>query len=123
MNIALFSLLGTVLLAGLLYTLLRTLRRPRQEATARAGEQTIIAIYQNRLQQAQQQFDNGELDQQEYEQAREELSGALGYELQNQAQNRAQPGKAGSSINWVLGIGIPLLAVSLYLLLGKPEAL
>ncbi len=124
MNAIVFCVLGLSLLAGLMYSLLRTLRRPQQGASPKADEQAIVAIYQNRLQQTEQQFENGELDKQEYMQAREELSNGLAYELQNQTrQSDARKSKPAGPVSWVLGIGIPLFAVSLYLLLGKPEAL
>lgn len=124
MNAAIFGLLAAALLAGMLYTLIRTLRRPQAAAVSPADEQMIISIYQQRLQQAQQQFDNGELDSQEHEHAREELSRALAYELQNQVKSSAQkttrPGKAAI---WVFAGAIPLLAIALYLLVGTPQAL
>lgn len=124
MNVILFGLFATVLLGGLLYSVLRTLRRAPQPEAAKADEQTVVSIYQNRLQLAQQQFENGELDAQEYEQARQELSQALAYELQSlPPQQSARPGKTGSALGWSLAIGLPLLAVSLYLLLGRPAAL
>jgi cytochrome c-type biogenesis protein CcmH len=124
MNAIIFGLLATALLAGLLYTLIRTLRRPQAAVTAAADEQTVISIYQQRLQQTQQQFDNGELDTQEHEQAREELSRALAYELQNRVKSSARktagPGKAAI---WAFAGAIPLLAIALYLLVGSPKAL
>lgn len=124
MNVVIFGLLGAALLAGLLYSLLRALRQPQQAATPKGEEQTLVSIYQNRLQLAQQQFENGELDAQEYERARQELSNALALELQNPAPDKpapaVKPGKAGA---WALGIALPLLAVSLYLMLGRPDAL
>lgn len=126
MNAVLFWLIGAALLAGLLYSLLKTLRRPPQASTPGTEEQTLVSIYQNRLQLAQQQFDNGELDALEYEQAKQELSNALALELQNPAPVKSKPApaiKPGKSGAWTLGIALPLLAVSLYLLLGRPAAL
>jgi cytochrome c-type biogenesis protein CcmH len=125
MNVVIFGLLGTIPLAGLVYSLVRTLRRPQQAASSKADEQMIVAIYQNRLQQAEQQFERGELDQQQYKQAQQELSNTLAYELQNQVPQKKSAQKNGPErlVTWVLAIGIPLVAISLYLLLGKPEAL
>jgi cytochrome c-type biogenesis protein CcmH len=125
MNMVIFGLLGAVLLAGLVYSLVRTLRRPPQAASPKADEQAIVAIYQNRLQQVERQFGNGELDKQEYQQAQDELSKGLAYELQNQAPQKkgSQKSAPGNAVTWGLAFGIPLFAVSLYLLLGKPEAL
>jgi cytochrome c-type biogenesis protein CcmH len=124
MNAVIFGLLGAALLAGLLYTLIRTLRRPLAVTASPIDEQAVISIYQQRLQQVQQQFDNGELDSQEHEQAREELSRALAYELQNlitsSAHNTARPGNA---VIWTFAGAIPLLAIALYLLTGTPKAL
>jgi cytochrome c-type biogenesis protein CcmH len=124
MNAVIFGLLGAALLAGLLYTLIRPLRRPQAVAVTPADEQLIISIYQQRLQQAQQQFENGELDTREHAQAREELSRALAYELQNKvkggANKAAMPGKAAV---WAFAGAIPLLAIALYLLVGTPKAL
>lgn len=124
MNAIVFWLLGAALLAGLLYSLLRALRRPQRSSMPGGEEQTLVSIYQNRLQLARQQFENGELDAQEYEQARQELSNALALELQNPAPDRpapvVKPGRFGSLS---LGVALPLLAVSLYLSLGRPDAL
>lgn len=124
MNAIIFWLLGVALLAGLLYSLLRALRRPQQASTPKGEEQTLVSIYQNRLQLAQQQFENGELDAQEYERARQELSTALALELHNPAPVKPAPAvKPGRFGAWALGFALPLLAVSLYLMLGRPEAL
>lgn len=124
MNNIIFLLTGAVLLAGLLYSLIRALRRSLPPAASKADEQTVISIYQNRLQLAEQQFENGELDRQEYEQARQELSTALAYELQNQAQKGAPlKSKSAGPVAWVLAICIPSLALLLYLLLGTPKGL
>jgi cytochrome c-type biogenesis protein CcmH len=124
MNAVIFGLLGVTLLAGLLYSLIRALRRPQAVAATPADEQAIILIYQQRLQQAQQQFDNGELDTQEHEQAREELARALAYELQNRTKNSAhnttRPGKV--TVTGFASV-ISLLAIALYLLVGTPKAL
>ncbi|HEY3487431.1 MAG TPA: c-type cytochrome biogenesis protein CcmI [Gammaproteobacteria bacterium] len=123
MNSVLFAVIGATLLAAFLYTLIRSMHRPRPLPTAGANEQLVVAIYQNRLQQLQLQFDNGELGQQDYEQAQQELSRTLAHELQTAAQTPAQPGKSGKLTAWALALIIPLLAVSMYLLLGKPLAL
>src|SRR3954467_11173627 len=117
MNIVVFILIGAALLGGLLYSLLRALRRAPAISPA-ADEQAVISIYQNRLQQARQQFDNSELDANDYEQAQQDLSAALGYELQSNAQDPARPAKSGKALSWTLGLALPLLAASLYLWLG-----
>ncbi|HEX5055012.1 MAG TPA: c-type cytochrome biogenesis protein CcmI [Gammaproteobacteria bacterium] len=122
MNVAIFVLIGVALLGGLLFSLLRALRRSPAVSPA-ADEQAVISIYQNRLQQARQQFDNGELDANGYEQAQQDLSDALGYELQSGAQDQARPAKPGKALSWTLGLALPLLAASLYLWLGRPQAL
>jgi cytochrome c-type biogenesis protein CcmH len=122
MNIAIFCLFGVTLSAGLLFSLLRVLR-PSRQFPGQTDEQALISIYENRRQLARQQFDNGELDGPGYELAQQELSTALAYELQNRAQTAVQPEKAGKSIAWVLSLALPLLAATLYLLLGRPTAL
>jgi cytochrome c-type biogenesis protein CcmH len=128
MTTALFWLIAGGLLLLLLYFLLRTLLRTAPVLQANDTEQKIAVIYRDRLHQLEQQFTNGELGQDDYELARNELSQALARELQPvatpaaiKAQRAAE--KPARILPWIIGGGVPLLAVALYLTLGQPTAL
>jgi cytochrome c-type biogenesis protein CcmH len=128
MTTALFWLTAGGLLLLLLYFLLRTLLRTAPVLQSNDTEQKIAVIYRDRLQQLEQQFTNGELGQDDYDLARTELSQALARELQPvatpaaiKAQRVAE--KPARILPWVIGGGVPLLAVALYLTLGQPTAL
>lgn len=119
----LFWVLAALLTAAALYSLLRPMiRQSEQSDTAR--ENSLVAIYSERLLQLEQQHQRGELDADQLTAARAELEASLALELPEQG-NRAKNSSVTNRkiVPALVGVTIPLLAVFLYLVLGMPQAI
>lgn len=120
----LFWVLAALLTAAALYSLLRPMiRLSEQSDTAR--ENSLVAIYSERLLQIEQQHQRGELDADQLTAARAELEASLALELPEQG-NRAKGSSAATNrkvVPALVGVTVPLLAVFLYLVLGMPQAI
>lgn len=116
---ALFLLFIGIALAWVLPPLLRrdTRTAPRMDV-----KEANVAIYRDQLAELKADFDSGDLDAQQYELARLEITKRLSEDVPQEsspvvvAQPRRWPAYA-------IGGAIPALAVALYVWLGNPEAL
>jgi cytochrome c-type biogenesis protein CcmH len=121
-SIALFSLivlaLVAVALAFLLPTLLRT--RARREVTSRAA--INVAIYRQGVDELRQEVALGELSADEAGPAREELHRRLLEETgEPPVRSTASPRRRRAAV--VVAVALPVIALALYLVVGKPDAL
>jgi cytochrome c-type biogenesis protein CcmH len=123
MTSILFWTLAALLTAAALYSLLRPLlRRIDRDDTVR--ETSLVEIYRERLLQLEQQHQRRELDADQLTSARAELEASLALELPDREQADKAPSSDNRKIVPVLvGIGVPLAAVLLYLSLGMPKAI
>lgn len=121
-SIALFSLIAIALvvvaLAFLLPTLLRT--RTRREAASRAA--INAEIYRHGVDELQQEVAHGELSADQAGPAREELRRRLIEESDQPPVPSAAPGRTRRAAV-VVAVVLPVVALALYLAVGKPEAL
>jgi cytochrome c-type biogenesis protein CcmH len=80
-----------------------------------------VSIYRDQQRELEADVAAGTLAREDYERARAELEGRL---LQDVAQPDAPAMRtAGRSAAWVVGAGIPLLVLALYLSVGSPGAI
>ncbi len=111
-----------VLLAiGLLApTLLR-----RQRVGAEDRRQYNVQVARDRLKELQAEHDRGELSDEEFEQARQDLDIALAQDLEVPSQDRTteDSGRTGSITLAGLLLLIPLIVAATYLEVGTPDAL
>lgn len=114
---ALFILLIAIALAAVLPPLLRrnvkTIQVDRKAAN--------IAIYHDQLAELKADLDNGELGQQQYQDACLEIEKRLSEDVPVEAEPVAAS-QDGHSLGYVLAGAIPLLAIGVYALLGNPES-
>ncbi len=90
-----------------------------------------LAVYRDQLAELDRDLEHGTLSREQYELARHELERRLLEEVEEvgggpaggAAEAVRAPAGGGRALGWVLALGVPVLAVSLYLLLGDPEAL
>lgn len=119
----LFWTLATLLIAATLYSLLRPLiRRFEQDDTAR--EVSLVEIYRERLLQLDQQHQRGDLDTNQLTAARAELEASLALELpEHETPDSPSSSSNRKALPILVGLGVPLLAIVLYLALGTPAAI
>ncbi len=119
----LFWLLIALLIGATLYALLKPLLRQTYNDSAN-HEQHLSKIYRERAAQLKAQFDCGELDEQAYQQAREELEVALAQDLpaHPQAQQASQQTHS-MMMPLLIGITVPVTALILYMNLGSISVL
>jgi cytochrome c-type biogenesis protein CcmH len=116
---ALFLLFIGIALAWVLPPLLRrdTRTAPRMDV-----KEANVAIYRDQLAELKADFDSGDLDAQQYELARLEITRRLSEDVPQESA----PVVVTQSRRWLaytIGGAIPALAVALYVWLGNPEAL
>jgi len=121
-SIAVFSLIALALvavaLAFLLPTLLRT--RARREVTSRAA--INAEIYRQGVDELRQEVALGELSADEAGPAREELHRRLLEETgEPPVRSTASPRRRRAAV--VVAVALPVIALALYLVVGKPDAL
>jgi cytochrome c-type biogenesis protein CcmH len=115
---ALFLFFIAVAMAFVLPPLLRRDVRPGQVDRKKAN----VAIYYDQLAELKADLDSGELDAAQYEDARREIEKRLSEDVPMESAPVAAA-QAGRWPGFVLAGAIPILAISLYVGLGNPEAL
>ena len=119
LNLLFLLFAGMMVLCATLF-ILPPLWRQRPVAAADMDNRNI-AIAKQRLSELKEQFQAGVLTENQYEEQRTELERALSDDLAlNQPQSAAASGRW---MTYVLGIAIPLLAITLYASLGTYQAI
>jgi cytochrome c-type biogenesis protein CcmH len=115
----LFWLAGTALAAAVVLLVLRPFWRRRGTSEVSRREANV-SIYRDQLRELDADLKSGLLAQADYERARRELEARA---LEDVAQDAAPAARAGRSLAWAIGAGIPVAALALYLAVGSPGAL
>lgn len=118
----LFLLIASVMVLIAFLIVLPPLWRKHQLATA-DQDQRNIAIARQRLAELKEQLQAGALTQELYDEQRVELELALSDDLDIQAEVQSSPSSSGRWMATVLILAIPLVAGSLYWLLGDYRSL
>ncbi len=114
---ALFFLLIGIALAFVLPPLLRRNVRSRHVDRKAAN----IAIYHDQLAELKNDLDSGELDPQQYQDARFEIEKRLSEDVPDEPSPVAA-NQTGRTLGYVLAGAIPLMAIGIYVALGSPDA-
>lgn len=114
---ALFFLFIGIALASVLPPLLRRNVRPAQVDHKAAN----IAIYHDQMAELKADLDSGELDPQQYEDARLEIEKRLSEDVPVEPVPVAAS-QTGRGVGYALAGAIPLLAIGIYVGLGNPDA-
>ncbi|PWB58429.1 MAG: c-type cytochrome biogenesis protein CcmI [Nitrosomonadales bacterium] len=114
---AIFLLLLGIALAAVLPPLLRRNARSAQVDRKAAN----IAIYHDQLAELKADLDAGELDPQQYEDARLEIEKRLSEDVPVESAP-VSASQTGRGVGYALAGGIPLLAIGIYVFLGNPDA-
>lgn len=119
-----FSIVLVVLLLFVASRILRPLLSDKQvgDTVVDNREETLAAIYQEKLNRLEQQYEHDELDKAQYDSAYEELTEALAQEL--------PPEESGDGLverprflPWVVAVSLCILSIGLYFFLGRPDVL
>lgn len=114
---AFFILFIGIALASILPSLLR-----RNVRTAQVDRKAAnIAIYHDQLAELKADLDSGELDPQQYQDARLEIEKRLSEDVPAE-EAPAVASQDGRGVGYALAAAIPLLAIGIYVALGNPEA-
>lgn len=116
-----FWMIAALLIAiALLFIVPALLGRGKQKTSSRRSEANL-SIYRDQLRELDADLAAGKLSQQQYQETRNEIEGRL-LEDSGAIDEEATP----SGGRWLLimaVVTVPVLTISLYLLLGKPEGL
>ncbi|MBN1378674.1 MAG: c-type cytochrome biogenesis protein CcmI [Gammaproteobacteria bacterium] len=116
-----FIIFSLALVAICLLFLLRPLLHSKTPTVFQRSDD-LVAVYRDKLVVLKRQLDDEEIDDSQYQLARRELEIALASELPVN-ENDPATDRTFKSISWIIVIGLPLVAVTLYLALGNPKAL
>lgn len=119
-----FWIIAAILIVGVLYSLLKPLLRASNDiGTDRKTH--ILKVYKERLQLLAVQHDNGEISSDAFQQAKDELELTLANELPavDDDVHTSLVAKPNASMPIIIGLGVPVLAISLYLAWGNQQAL
>lgn len=118
-----FSILAVLLMAGALLFILPTLLRRETVVNRHAlRDEVNLTVLRDELRELDADLAAGTIDAPAYESARHELERRVAEDVQPAVANTAST----SNKRWtavVTGIAVPIVAVSLYLLLGSPAGL
>jgi cytochrome c-type biogenesis protein CcmH len=117
-----FFLIAATLLIGALFFVLPPLMGKRLRRGEISHGETNLSIYRDQLRELDADLENGTLDRAQYESAKREIERRV---LEESGGDEAAG--AGGGPQWTLAVGIavavPLIAISMYVLLGNPIAL
>jgi cytochrome c-type biogenesis protein CcmH len=116
-----FILLALTLTAVCLLLVLRPLLR-QQVSDASEKTDDLVAVYRDKLIKLKRQLDEEEIDNDQYQLAKQELEVALACELPANEQ-ADKHGYSNVGTGWIIAIGVPVTAIALYLAFGTPKAL
>ena len=120
-SIALFSLIAIALVAVALAFLLPTLMRTRTRRAAASRAAINAAIYRQGVDELRQEVALGELSADDAGPAREELHRRLEEAGEPPASSVAPRRTRRAAV--VVAVGLPVVALALYLMVGKPDSL
>ena len=122
----LFWLIGAGLVAIALTFVLPTLLQHPPAADENDKEQANVEVYRDQLSELDTDLANGVLSPEQYRQDRDEIERRLLDDVATTAEaadKKAKPAAAGRGAAYAVALGIPVVAVALYLLVGNPAAL
>ncbi|HYD62706.1 MAG TPA: c-type cytochrome biogenesis protein CcmI [Noviherbaspirillum sp.] len=117
-----FLIGAALLLAVVLSLLLPPLLRKEQAAGHVQRDQLNLAVLRDQLRELESDRDAGLIEQTAYDSARRELERRVAEEVLPQAEAPA----ASDGKRWAaaaVGVAVPVLSISVYLLIGSPEAM
>ncbi len=118
----LFLSLALLLGLGVAGVFIWYLMRPNPEGTSHTQSLANAALYRSQIFDLDRERENGHISEQEWQQARDELSVRM---LQDTAAQEGTPTRSSKPAWWsaaFLVIALPLSSVSAYLWLGEPAA-
>ena len=118
-----FAITAALLLIGALFFILPTLLRQERDLNQHAlSDEVNLAVLRDQLRELDADLAAGTIDATGYQSAKQELERRVAEDVKPGAATVS--GAAGAGMTAVLlGLAVPLLAVSLYLVLGSPAGL
>lgn len=112
---------GLMIVGAMLIILPPLFGRGRESASATRSELNL-SVYRDQLRELDADMAAGNLSKEQYQSARSELEGRV---LEDSGTTTEVTATPSDGRRWVIAavIAVPILAVSLYLVLGKPEGL
>jgi len=116
-----FAILGALLVFLALYLIVPPLLKQPILTSAQKAQQHIGGV-RSELKKYKSDLDAGTLSQQAYNSARQKLATQVIEEIESPGKIKINSSPLrGRWAGWMVGLSIPVLAVSMYLQLGKPE--
>jgi cytochrome c-type biogenesis protein CcmH len=119
-----FWIIAGLLIAGALVIVVSSLSGVRNRRNRAATRQEAnISIFRDQMQELDADLAAGTLSRDQYDQAQRELESRVLEDTASGDATDVSRSSAGRLIPLVVGVGVPVLAVTLYLLLGNPRGL
>ena len=120
-----FWVVAGIFIVGALLFILPTLLRSKSEQQSVERETTNISIYRDQISELENDLRNDVLNQEQYNQSKYELQQRMMQDMseKNPAYGTRKTSDRSIATSAVIVLSIPILAVSLYLLLGNTQAL
>ncbi len=119
-----FWIIAGLLLAGaLLFVLPPLLSGRRRGALAASQDEANVSIYRDQLKELEADLAAGTIPRDQYEQAKREVESRLLDDVSGVGGHAAPAARSGKLTAIVVGVAVPILAVSLYSALGNPKGL
>jgi cytochrome c-type biogenesis protein CcmH len=116
-----FSILAALMLLLAIFLLLRPLMRAPQDRKVER-KQVNLDIYKQRMAELDTDLAEGQIEQQEYQDAQQDLEKQLIFDIPEQEQQKTDSRRSQVSLISII-IAIPALAIGLYLYLGSPQTI
>lgn len=120
--IGFFIVAGLLVAGALLFVVPPLLGRRRKGGDVSHGE-TNLAIYRDQIKELESELANGLIDRLQYDTAKREIERRVLEEVEEAADARSEAGGGKWTLAVIVAVGIPVIAIPLYLVLGSPEAL
>ncbi len=123
----LFWLICAALVAiALAFVLPPLLERSQNNADKHSKKQANIDVYRDQLSELEADLRNGIVSPEQYQQDRDEIERRLLDDVSatdEPAEKKSKPAVAGRAPAYAIALGIPIIAVAMYLRVGDPSAL
>lgn len=120
--IGFFVAAGLLLATALLFVIPPLIGKRRVANDVSHGD-TNLSIYRDQLRELDAELEAGTVDRLQFENAKREIERRVLEEVEEEAERRAEKAPPSWTLAIAVAVGIPIVAIPLYLLLGKPEAL
>jgi cytochrome c-type biogenesis protein CcmH len=118
-----FFVAAGLLVAVALFFVVPPLIGKRRASSEVSHGDTNLSIYRDQLRELDAELGAGTIERLQYESAKREIERRVLEEVEEEAERRAEKAPPSWTLAIAVAVGIPVIAIPLYLMLGNPAAL